>query len=1192
MLRGRLGIVLGADLRFHLTRPLFWVLVILLFLISWQLTSGGLSIQSGDSTIGSNSKLWRTSEFAVTQMFPLVTFLFYSFFIAVAAGMAIPRDEELAVGPVLHATPLKPREYIWGKFLGVLTLFLVVLGLHLLFTMAFHHLAPGAEQDPFHGPFALGNYLRPMVFLALPYLLFLCGLSFAVGELTRRPILVFVAPVVLFLGTIFFLWDWSPAWLSPGVERFLEWIEPSGFRWLEETWIKVDLGVEHYNHQPVGYDLPFLLSRLAYAVLGFLLVGLSSRHFAATLRGRTPGKSHRRQAASAASAASAPATTPSPLALLDSGGLGDLAMESRRPGFLRTLVDVARFEARNLRSSPGLYIFVPLILLQVIGSAFSRTGAFDTLLLLTPGTAAVGSMNTLTLLVCFLILFYMVESLHRERVTGLAPIYYATPAGTAAMLAGKAVANSLIGVAILVAAYGAAALVMLFEGQVTPAVGPFLLVWGLLLVPTFLVWGSFVTAMLALTRSRYATYGAGLAAIAFTGWKQFEGEINWVGNWNLWSTATWTDFGALQPNGWALFWNRLFWLAVAGFLLALTVRLFPRRELDPGRIVDRLQPKSLLKIAFRLTPVWAPAVVLGFFLSAQIHQGFQGEAAERREEEYHGRNLLTWIEAETPQIIDAEIDLTLDPDASAFAVRGSYQLINRGEKAMRRFPMSVGDHFKDIEWTLNGEPFEPEDWARLHVFHLPHPLATGESVRVGFSHHGRFPDGVTKNGGGMGQFILPAGVVLTSFSSSFLPLPFFEPERGIDDDNRLEAKDFEDDFYHGITRSGFGAGSRYPVRVRITGPERFQYHSVGVLESEAVAEGQRTVVWQTDHPVSFFNVVAAEWETWQGDGVSIHYHRGHEHNLEEMGTALEGARKYFSQWFYPYPWQALKLSEFPGLDSYAQGFPTNITFSESIGFLTRETADSPSPFIITAHEAAHQWWGNILHPGIGPGSNLLSEGMAHYSTLLLLEEIKGEEARKDFARAIETKYGESRRVDGERPLVKIDGSRAGDTTVTYDKGGWVFWMLMRHMGRDRALAGFQDFIGRYAQNPDHPVLQDFVAVMREHAADQAAYDAFVDQWFFHVVMPHYRVTATDVTKKGDLWTVTATVENQGTGRMPVQVALVAADASQLRTTVVLGEGQSAPLTWQSAVEPQKVVVDPEVQVLMLKRGQAEVALKG
>jgi ABC-type transport system involved in multi-copper enzyme maturation permease subunit len=1183
MLSHRLRTVLEGDLRFHFTRPLFWVLVILLFLISWQLTAGGLSIQSGDSTIGSQSKLWRTSEFAVAQMFPLLTFLLYSFFIAVAAGMAIPRDEELGVGPVLHATPLKVGEYIWGKFGAVLALFLAILGLHLLFTMGFHHLTPGVDQDPFHGPFALANYPRPMLFLALPYLLFLTGLSFAVGEFTRRPILVFVAPVVLFLATIFFFWDWSPSWLSPGVENLLRWLEPSGFRWLNETWIEVDLGVEFYNHQPVVYDAPFLLSRLAYAGLGLLLVVFSTRHFAATLRGeRARGRSHK--------AASAPAAAP--LATAGSAPLTTLQMGQRVPGFLRTVVDVARFEARNLRSSPGLYIFVPLILLQVIGDSFTQVGAFDTLLLLTPGVAAVGSMNTLTLLVCFLILFYMVESLHRERVVGLAPIYLATPAKTAAILAGKALANSLVGVAVLLAAYLGAAVVMLYEGAVTPSIGPFLLVWGLLLLPTFLVWGSFIAAVLALTRNRYATYAAGLAAMAYTGWKQFEGEMHWVGNWNLWGSATWTDFGALQPNGWALLWNRLFWLGVAAFLLALTVRLFGRREADPGRVVDRLQPRALLATAWRLAPAYLPALAVGLFLSAEIHDGFQGPAAERREEEYHGRNLLTWGEAETPLITAADIDLTLDPDASAFTVEGTYTLTNRSEGPLRRFPMSVGDHFQDIHWTLDGETYEAEDWARLHVFTPPEPLAPGDSVTVGFSHHGRFPDGVTKNGGGMGQFILPAGVVLTSFESAFLPVPFFEPGRGIDEDNRLEPRDYEDDFYHGVTRPGFGAGSRYPVRIRITGPERFQYHSVGVRTSEEVNNGQRTVVWQTDHPVSFFNVVAAAWATWQGDGVSIHYLPTHDHNLEEMGAALEGARRYFSEWFYPYPWEELKLSEFPGLDSYAQGFPTNITFSESIGFLARETKESPAPFIITAHEAAHQWWGNIIHPGDGPGSNLLSEGMAHFSTLLLLEATKGEDARRDFARAIEDRYGEQRRVDGERPLVKIDGSRAGDTTVTYDKGGWAFWMLMEHMGRERALAGIQDFIHRYADNPDHPVLQDFLAVLREHAADRQAYDAFVAQWFHEVVLPQYRVADTAVTREGDRWTVTARVENTGTGRMPVEVALVAQDGTHLTTTLRLAEGQSAPLTWQTTAEPEKIVVDPEVRVLMLKRDKAEAAVGG
>jgi hypothetical protein len=31
---------------------------------------------------------------------------------------------------------------------------------------------------------------------------------------------------------------------------------------------------------------------------------------------------------------------------------------------------------------------------------------------------------------------------------------------------------------------------------------------------------------------------------------------------------------------------------------------------------------------------------------------------------------------------------------------------------------------------------------------------------------------------------------------------------------------------------------------------------------------------------------------------------------------------------------------------------------------------------------------------------------------------------------------------------------------------------------------------KYHHNVDHPVLQDFVATMREHASDTAAYDAF------------------------------------------------------------------------------------------------------
>ena len=192
-------------------------------------------------------------------------------------------------------------------------------------------------------------------------------------------------------------------------------------------------------------------------------------------------------------------------------------------------------------------------------------------------------------------------------------------------------------------------------------------------------------------------------------------------------------------------------------------------------------------------------------------------------------------------------------------------------------------------------------------------------------------------------------------------------------------------------------------------------------------------------------------------------------------------REHYSEWFFPFPWELLKLSEFPAYAGYAQGFPTNITFSEGIGFLTKSDPRSHAAFTVVAHEAAHQWWGNILTPGRGPGGNILSEGMAHYATILLHQEVHGDRHRIEFTKRIEDSYGDNRFVNSERPLVKTDGSRRGDPTVTYDKGGWVMWMLQQEMGRENLLAGLRAFIDAYQSGSDFPVIQDMLAVLRDFA---------------------------------------------------------------------------------------------------------------
>src|SRR5262249_49538272 len=158
----------------------------------------------------------------------------------------------------------------------------------------------------------------------------------------------------------------------------------------------------------------------------------------------------------------------------------------------------------------------------------------------------------------------------------------------------------------------------------------------------------------------------------------------------------------------------------------------------------------------------------------------------------------------------------------------------------------------------------------------------------------------------------------------------------------------------GLTDPAFGTGTPFPVRLRITAPEEYTVNSVGTLQKDEVANGRRTVEWQTDQPVRFFNVVAGKWAERRGQGTAVFYHPGHAYNIDEIGEALDASRKYYSEWFYAYPWQELKLSEFPDLSTYAQGFPTNITFSEGIGFLTRSDPQSNVAFLVTAHESAHQ----------------------------------------------------------------------------------------------------------------------------------------------------------------------------------------------------------------------------------------------
>ncbi|MBW8877427.1 MAG: hypothetical protein JF614_20880 [Acidobacteria bacterium] len=1191
----RLALVAGLDLKESFRRPLFLIWAAIMAWNGWLMSRSEWLFRSIDTSLGSN-KAWGDSEFQITYVFALIGFFLVAFFVAVAAGTPLVRDEELNVGPLLHSTPLRPGEYVWGKFSAALLSSLAAVAVLPVTTGIFSHFLPDPTQPESYGPFHLLSYLRPTLVFLVPAVVFTAGAAFAIGRFTGRPIVVFLLPVILFLFFNNFLWRWFPPTLDPAVSAVLRLVDPSGFRWLKESWLFVDRGLAFYNTRPVAFDLPFLLSRVGLVLAGLLLVDLSRRHFAGGLR-RTRA---RKVVMTREDAVAAPSTAP----------VGSLGMTSRPPGFAQGALAVARFELAELRSQPGLYIFLPAILLfMYVLYAGSYDNQFDAVLL-TPGTAAVDGLLALTAWLVLLFLFYTVESLERERITGVGPMFYTTPVPTASLVTGKALALGVVALVAMAAGVLTAAVAIVRQGgAVAMDLRPFLLVWALLLPPTLIVWTAFVAAVLVATRSRYATYGIGLAAMILTVLAFTQNHLSWAGNWPLLgggtggSPITWSDLGTFDLDRTALILNRLLVLALAVPLAWAAVRFFPRRELD------RLSPA--LPAAERRRTLWVAAGLavvplgLGLALWGQVNRGFQGGVVEEKHKEYWRKNHVTWLNQPQPYVTHVDMDLDFEPADRAFRVAGSYDLQNRREKDLDWFAVSGGTAWKGLAWTLNGRPFQSEDRDGLYVFRPPQPMAPGASLRLGFRYRGTILAGISKNGGDLplGEFVLPSGVILTGRNPDFVPVMGYVERIGVDEKNRYEPRIYPPRFYEGITDADLDR-SAFTQKIRITAPAEYTVNSTGVLTGETEKDGRRTVTWESDYPLRVFNVAAGRWAVKRGPGTAVFYYPGHPWNVPSLLEALNGARRYYAEWFGPYPWRELRLNEFPALATYARGNATNIFFSENAGFLAQRTPAADPAFTVAAHESAHQWWGHILAAGEGPGGIVLAEGAANFSTLMLLEQMRGLQPRLRFGAQIEAEYGERRQPSTEKPLAETLSTtgRPGDQTVVYNKGGWALWMMLHQMGRDRFLAGARNFITTWHKSQDHPVIEDFVAAMRPYAADPAAFDDFVRQWFFERVIPEYHLDELHKQPVGaGQWEVTVKLENAGTGRMPVEVAATRgprfADKGGIdpgyrdaRTTVVLGAGETKEVHIRCAFEPERVVVDPDGYVMQLQRKAASAKL--
>ncbi len=147
------------------------------------------------------SSIW--PKIAVSSLMPFCSIYFYniaqSVIVIFLAGSFLKRDKKLDTAEVIYVRPMSNADYIAGKTLGIVKVFLGLNVIFLIITAFFNVIINRSPFSPF-------PYIFYLLTISLPSLLFVLGLSFTVMCLLKNQAVTFIVMLGI-TGTVFFYSD-------------------------------------------------------------------------------------------------------------------------------------------------------------------------------------------------------------------------------------------------------------------------------------------------------------------------------------------------------------------------------------------------------------------------------------------------------------------------------------------------------------------------------------------------------------------------------------------------------------------------------------------------------------------------------------------------------------------------------------------------------------------------------------------------------------------------------------------------------------------------------------------------------------------------------------------------------------------------------------------------------------------------
>ena len=1091
------------ELRQQLRSPLLWMMGALFAALAFGAAATDV-IQLG----GGIGNVHRNAPMIVVQFMGIFT-LIGMLFIAMSINGALLRDFEQGTAELIFASPIKRRDYVAGRIAAAVVGCLLIYAL-IGFGIFIAQFMPWIDAERL-GPVTLYPYVWAFAVVVLPNLLFTAALLSLLAIVTRSILWVYIGVLGFFIlsgVSAVLLRDLDNVWIATLAE-------PLGMRAFGRT-IRYWAAEQRNTQLPeiTGY---ILANRALWLGIALALFAACFALFKTERSGTARGW---RRAKTLPATADSEADAPSPVARQLPKVSPSFGSSTGVSQFLRQL----RFDTLGVLRGIPFIVMLLFALANFIPAAIFAETMYETPIHPVTSQILQALQGAYSFVLIIIVLFYAGELVAKERSVKIHEVTDAMPVPNWVPLTAKF--GALVAVIVCFQLLGGivAILIQLGKGhaQLELAVYAQTLMLNSLV---FVLMGGLALCLQVFTNNKYVGYA--LLVLVLLG-RMVLGTLDYTHK--LYSYASAPNAPYSDMNGYGHFlqpqlWFQAYWGVFLLLLLLLSAALWVRGVGGSMRERLRLARQRLsgpLGIATALSVLAFVAVGGYLFWNTNVRNEYLSPDETIDLQARYEREYKQYKQLQQPKIIATDIEVDLRPETQTMRASGTYRVRNPYAKPITELHIGMADDKSLTSIDMGGATLIKHDEPLgYRIYRLKSPLLPGAERVISFKVE-LAPNGIS-NDTAQSQ-IVDNG---TFFNSQVFPSFGYNDNAEIQDRNERRKRELgepqrmpklEDEAARANTYLTDDADWIDFKTTICTAPDQIAL-SPGYLQKEFIRDGRRCFSYAMDRPMlNFYSYLSARWQVKKGKykdiPIEVYYDAKHPYNVDRMIESVQKSLAYYEANFTPYQHRQVRIIEFPGYEDFAQSFANTIPYSESVGFIADLRGKDAIDYVyyITAHEIAHQWWAHQVIGANVQGATVLSESLAQYSALMVMEKAYGRNKMRRFLKYELDSYlsGRGGEVVEELPLYRVENQ----PYIHYRKASLVFYRLRDEIGEDTLNRALKKFLQEKGyQQPPYATSAELLDYIRAEAGPQHA--SLIADLFEKISFYDNRVETATAKKRAD-----------------------------------------------------------------------------